>query len=122
MKYEPYVIHHKLQEYSLINVAKSFRRIIKKNLKIEANLTELINTCDETYNKCTQFVIDWIMNNENYIKDKIVPISAGPLETKIEDTNVLLPAVINNPEGSQLENIINAENLRNNEEQPGAKQ
>lgn len=120
MKYEPYVIHHSLQEYSLINVAISFRRVIKKNLKIEADLAELINISSEAYNKYTQFVIDWIMNNEVYIKEKIVPITARPLETKIEEAAVPVSGVvINNSEG-QLENIVNAENPGTNEEQPVA--
>lgn len=123
MKYEPYVIHHKLHEYSLINVAKSFRRVIKKNLKIDADLNQLIEVSNSAYNKYSQFVIDWIMNNEVYIKDKIVPISAGPLETKSEEISSPASELNNNPENQgQPENLVNAENPINVEEPQAAQE
>lgn len=107
MKYEPYIIHHKLHEYSMINIAKSFRKVIKKNLKIDADLNELINVSNNAYNKHTQYVIDWIMNNEIYIQDTIVPIVSGPLETKTEEisapeTKINNPDVPENPENPDI--------------------
>ncbi len=104
MKYEPYIIHNKLHEYSLINVAKSFRKIINKKLKIEADLNELVDVSNHAYEKYSQFVVDWILNNEIYIKDNIVPIVISPVVVKPEETEA---AIKNNEE-------INAQNLEQN--------
>lgn len=113
MKYEPYIIHHKIHEYSLINIAKSFRKVIKKNLKIEADLNELISISNHAYEKYSQYVVDWIMSNENYIKDKIVPIVISPIETKSEEPEV----VVKNNNEIPVHNIEpNPEVIANNEE------
>jgi len=104
MKYEPYVIHHKIQQYSLINVAKSFRRVLKKNMKIDADLNELVSVSNHAYEKYTQYVIDSIMSNEIYIKEKIVPITAHPLETKVEEPVNQANALENQME-NPLENL-----------------
>lgn len=114
MKYEPYVIHHKVHEYSLINIAKCLRRVLKKSMKIHADLNELVNLSNNAYSKYTQFVIDWIMNNEIYVKDKIVPIIAGPLETNSEEIAVPLVAT-NNAEPQEIP--ANVENPGGIEEQ-----
>jgi len=103
MKYEPYVIHHQLQEYALIKFAISFRRVIKRNMKIEADLTELITAANNAYKKYTQFVVDSIMTNEVYLKDKIVPIAALPMETKIDEV------AVNLENQAHQENPVNAD-------------
>lgn len=85
MKYEPYIIHHNMHEYCLINLVVSFRKTIKKHLKIDCDINELIQFSKDKYNNYTKFVIDHIMNNEIYIKETIVPISAMPIEIKLEE-------------------------------------
>ena len=103
MKYEPYIFHQKMHEFFLYNIVRSFRKVIKREMKVNAELPDLINISMDKYQKVANFVIENIMSKEIYIKETIVPIVVEPLEVK----NVDVP--INHENEENKENIPNEE-------------
>ena len=84
MKFEPYVIHKNMHNYALINIAKSFRKLLKKEQNLTVDWSELVNCANEKYEVYYDTVYRQIMDNEIYIKEKIIPITAKPLEVEKE--------------------------------------
>ncbi len=111
MKFEPYIIHKNMHKYALINIAKSFRKLLKKEQNLTVDWSELINCANEKYEFYYETVYRQVLDNESYIKQSIVPITAKPLEIEKEK-----PAKTNteNPDG----NNSNTNNTNPEEEKP----
>ena len=69
--------------------------MLKKDLNIIPELSDLVEIANEKYEKLYGFVYKDIMENEIYIKETIVPITAKPLEVEKEK-----PTDLTNPEGN----------------------
>lgn len=95
MKFEPYIIHKDLHKYALINIAKSFRKLLKKEHNLTVDWSELINCANEKYEIYYETIYRHVLDNEIYIKESIVPITAKPLEIEKEK-----PANTENPDGN----------------------
>lgn len=103
MKYEPYIFHQKIHEFFLYNIVRSFRKVIKREMNVNAELPDLIKISMDKYEKVANFVIENIMSKEIYIKETIVPIVVEPLEVKNEDVP------LNHENEENKENIPNEE-------------
>ena len=85
MKMEPYVLHKSMHNFALINIAKSFRKLLKKEQNLTVDWNELVQTVSEKYDVYYDTVYKQIIDNEIYIKETIIPITSKPLEVVKEE-------------------------------------